>query len=693
MEQESKQHIPMNQPVPQPTFWSPAIPPVMTTGEQEMWDQFETGQYKIMVKDLEACHAAQLAEYEQQVQSYNLWAGLEQDAPGMTDLKGGDALQDEEELALLEALEAIGVSETDSLAILNQETDEEKNGKWAPYPSKLLFLLNAIDNMPWLRVSSGLMNVILWLLQEAGVQHVPKANALRKDVGIETIHWTSPRGNAYLFNSPAAIIANDWSNPAVRPHIHHYPSLGNGKVSEIWDREKWWHTLDHHTLSPMYDYRKHHYFIDEPARTVKWIVVIPIQWLEDDEGKNKATILDANDEVVTIPAADLIENILDLEENGTVPLWSQSTIDAGYPSQMPNPDRALAQGDPLYVSFIDVFGDDIHRNLPRRMLNKDSHIYFISTSPNATVPEQFQGIKTVIEVYDPLTDQYIWFKLQCNCGPGDNPTQSEASGHIGGGGNKPCQKCMVGGTNKERITDPGFEKIFSPGPTRGVTTTLNAMKSQVELACNGMAALVSRDQTSTGVKDAYTQFWIDKLFKILAQVNAFHTYDLVTIEQYRLVKSVGILSALLWFPEIYNMDEYLNNVNVAVANVLDSSAAVDPSKIVTKIKYHLLTHLVDNIKHFGPVVGIATKGYESFNGVFRLCSGLSIHQAPSCDIVLQLAKQEAFKHLASGGWQMTEGGGLVQPGFLLWNYVAENTVFQQLFNLPGHGNIFRPYSA
>ncbi|TFK18464.1 hypothetical protein FA15DRAFT_660668 [Coprinopsis marcescibilis] len=350
MEQESEQHIPMNQPVPQPTFWSPAIPPAMTTGEQEMWDQFETGQYKIMVEDLEACHAARLAEFEQRVQSYNLWAGLEQDAPGMADLEGGDALQDKEELALLEALEAIGVSETDGLAILNQETDEEKNGKWAPYPSKLLFLLNVIDNMPWLRVSSGLMNVILWLLQEAGVQHVPKANtlqkfqaSLRKDVGIETIHWTSPRGN--------------------------------GKVSEIWDREKWRHTLDHHALSPMYDDGKRHYFIDEPARTVKSIVVIPIRWLEDDECKvwfeawdieyddnKKATILDANDKVVMIPAADLIENILDLEENGTVPLWSQSTIDAGHPSQMPNPNHALAQGDPLYVSFIDVFGDDVSGN-------------------------------------------------------------------------------------------------------------------------------------------------------------------------------------------------------------------------------------------------------------------------------------------------------------------------------------------
>ncbi|KAJ7917332.1 hypothetical protein B0H13DRAFT_2443031 [Mycena leptocephala] len=155
----------------------------------------------------------------------------------------------------------------------------------------------------------------------------------------------------------------------------------------------------------------------------------------------------------------------------------------------------------------------------------------------------------------------------------------------------------------------------------------------------------------------YANSLIGRQFKILGQCAVFQLYDLVDGNHFRAWKAVGELSALLWFPEIDDMTAYCADLHVAIGNFLDSLAEIDPSKMVTKVKTHLLTHAPSDVRLFGPLLGAITEAFESFNGVFRSCSILSNHRAPSRDIAIQLAAQEGVKHRVAGGSWPLKGEG------------------------------------
>ena len=112
-----------------------------------------------------------------------------------------------------------------------------------------------------------------------------------------------------------------------------------------------------------------------------------------------------------------------------------------------------------------------------------------------------------------------------------------------------------------------------------------------------------------------------------------------------------------------------------MGNVLDAFGDVDPSKIITKMKLHLLAHLAQDIRRFGPAIRNSTEIFECFNGIFRLCSIYSNHQAPSRDIATKFASMDRLKHILAGGfWK--EGESWVQAGDNVLRVLRTETIVQ-----------------
>ncbi|KAI0349150.1 hypothetical protein OH77DRAFT_1533351 [Trametes cingulata] len=687
------------------------------------------------------------------------------------------------------------------------------------------------------------MRMFLYVLRECGVKGVPSFDGFRKmqgqlreRCGVPTIPCKSSHGNVFWMVDPRALLAQDWVNPEIRPHIHVYPKIPDGPISEVWHTEKWHTGLDRSMLTPMYNAGDRHYYVNELSRMHNGDMVIPSRWVIfhgelhadvhrvtfDTSTQGLASVDTSSTELV--PARAFAANYFDLEADGMLPQWAEylqchETCISGAPPAMPNPLREIAEGDPLYSSFVNHFVDDVsgnrskswnkhintyitHANLPCRLLQQEARIHFVSTSPNATAAEQFTDFKRVVtsthqtpvRVIDPATSRPARFRIFIHAEPSDNPMQSELSGHIGGNGNFFCRKCEVGGTTAYKASDEGFHSLFMPGELRSKITVLSALQEQVELACLGVENKVRRRQTETGIKDPYTEraiceliqrarkareegphrtreeiqqellAWVEansdavynpfltmpgldptrdtpveilhtvllgvvkyawhwthtswtaaqkaeyalrlqststdglsihaicanyiiqyansligRQLKTVVQTTSFHVHDKLPPLQFKLWLAIGDMTALIWFPEIHDKETYKRDLTTAIANVLDVFAEIDPSKIVEKVKLHVLSHGIEDVSRFGPLIGMCTEGFESFNGIFRNASIHSNHLAPSRDIAQQLADHEAHKHRLMGGFWHSVNGDWVQAGTQIRDFLRHHPTLQRLF--------------
>ncbi|KAL0954389.1 hypothetical protein HGRIS_003373 [Hohenbuehelia grisea] len=676
---------------------------------------------------------------------------------------------------------------------------------FAPYPNKIMMLLDILDNLPRLRLSSNHFKMILWLLNECNVPGTPSYGAFRRTQSqmqkvcrSVPVQYKSSLGNIFYTNDIRDSVAKDFSNPEVAKHLQLYPEVPDGPISEVWQAERW-KEFNPSELTPMYSRGYCHFYIDEAAELDTGEFVMPRNWYTY-KGMVYSDCISLEPSLhgwkmgttqTRICSNRLRFNYLDIVSRiGADIGWAADTD--GPP--MPNPLRELADGDELYVIMLPIWADDVsgnrskqynkhiniytaNGNIPGRLL-QEYFVCFISTSPNASSPEQLSAVMDQIKQTqsDPIRCFNAELKRQCRVivrapgFPADNPQQSEEASHMGGNANCGCRKCMVGGPYKVTESDEGYHAMFYAGVARSADNTRSALETQISKAMYGIDKPIIDMQTATGIKDKVAQYWIDillaksremkkntpsrsaediarelrgwfacqpgdkinpllnlagldptqdtpveilhtillgiikyvwymlhtswtdtqrdlfvirlqstiidglnippfraaymmqyrngligKHFKSLMQTMVFHVHDITAPEQFKLVKAVGALGSILWIPEIDNMDDYLSDLDILIGNVLDAFAAVDPAKILVKIKLHFLPHLISDIRRWGPAIRNSTEIFECYNAIFRFCSVFSNHQAPSRDIANKFASMDRVKHILSGGYWKKDG--------------------------------------
>ncbi|KAJ6624719.1 hypothetical protein B0H10DRAFT_2162124 [Mycena sp. CBHHK59/15] len=407
-------------------------------------------------------------------------------------------------------------------------------------------LLDILDNLPWLRMSSNQFKMILCILKECKVSNVPlyyafrkMQNELRQLCGSEPKVYTSMVGNRFFVNDIRDSVARDFANPEVAKHLNFYPEETKGPISEVWQAERW-KEFTPSELTPMFSQGLRQFYIDEVAELDTGERVIPRAWIKRN-GVICADCVDAllsttgwgiGTEVRSVPATRFSYNYYDvIERIGDKILWAE-----------------IARGDDLYVVMVPLWADNVsgnkpkqynkhinmymaNSNLPGKLLQQEYFVRFVSTSPHATSPEQFSAIKEQIQATHTDPIQCYNAETHRNCRvilrvpglPADNPQQSEEASHMGGNSNLGCRRCDVGGPHTHTELAEGYHSLhFVTGNSRSAAETKKTLQDQIDLAMYGIEAPIKKLQTATGVKDKIAQHWIERLLSKARQMKADH---------------------------------------------------------------------------------------------------------------------------------------------------------------------------
>ncbi|KAJ7919964.1 hypothetical protein B0H13DRAFT_2230810 [Mycena leptocephala] len=141
-------------------------------------------------------------------------------------------------------------------------------------------------------------------------------------------------------------------------------------------------------------------------------------------------------------------------------------------------------------------------------------------------------------------------------------------------------------------------------------------------------------------------------FRIVVQAAPFLLQGLLPAPYIELWTSLSAVVTLVWQPHIPDIEKYIEQLDAAIKHFLDCTCRIT-LQWFNKPKFHVILHLPDHIKRFGPAMLFATEGFESFNAIIRSASVHSNRHAPSLDIAAQMARGNRVRHLLNRDYQPT----------------------------------------
>ncbi|KAG2142878.1 uncharacterized protein EDB93DRAFT_1088580 [Suillus bovinus] len=162
-------------------------------------------------------------------------------------------------------------------------------------------------------------------------------------------------------------------------------------------------------------------------------------------------------------------------------------------------------------------------NLPRKMLEKEFFVRFVTSSPHAAPMELMRAMKESICVaaefgivaWDCKDNQEVMLIPYAFFVAGDNPMQAKECSHAGLNCNYYCRTCEVGGTKEYKESKAGYNSIFNVCNIRTLEETSNIIRQQFETAIlSGASEKVKNSMLSTGIHDTASASILNTLLEL-----------------------------------------------------------------------------------------------------------------------------------------------------------------------------------